>query len=92
MDGLFFSFGTILSGHFKVLQKRIESLDFSEDVSQSLENLITYHKELIDGGILLIENYKEVLIGLFVFSSCVICVLGFSIVTVRMKWDSIAWN
>lgn len=85
MDGLFLAIGMNISGHYKILQKRAETLNFDAQIDQELENLIKYHKKIIECSELLIKNYKVVLVAQFMFSSLNICVLGFTIVTVRFS-------
>lgn len=82
LDGLFFSAAGNLTNHLKILRRRLEKLNTESSVDD-LKKLVDYHNKIFDFSKLLIEDYTAILVGQFVYSTSVICVMGFRVVTVK---------
>lgn len=80
VDGLFYYMGLIISGYFKVLQKRMEALD--EINAKNIEDLICKHNEIIKSAKFLPKCYTVVFFGQFLYSASMMSFLGFQLATV----------
>lgn len=88
VDSLFYAAAFNLSGHFKIIQNKIENLKFEQStmsdvqLSQHFRQVIKYHKKIKRMITYLTEIYKPILLIQFMVASLQLCVVGYQLTLV----------
>lgn len=80
-DGLFYAIGLNITGHFKILQTRIRQMKFKKE---DIEKITFYQNEIYQCCAEFRDIFAPALIAIIVYSTIMICFLGFQIVVVIM--------
>lgn len=88
IDTLFYASAFNLSGHFQIIQHKIEHLkinNFNDRNASSMDliDIIKYHKNIIDMCNELTKLYQPILFTQFLISSVQICVIAFQLTLVK---------